>query len=222
MRSPEMTTAKQRAELRVVVRRGDAYALCLRATLAGYDLYCSVHDREDKQVLRSTHHASGKAHTYVYDGAVRLNDGWTVPLCDFRGIQRIWGTAPDLESLDWRYRPKKNSRIRRNLLLDLAEMPQMWSVDLWIIEHGRLNLVAETLASYNGGLADLISFSICDWAQPQLLAVSWSPSQAVTDSFQRYAADHLPPGKLVATVIGPGPPVGPPKTVPRPPSRRNG
>jgi len=208
---------KQRAELRIVARRGISHALMLRVTLTGHDLYCSVHDATGSQLLRSTYHASGKLWMHAYDSGVRMDDGTAVPLASFRGVERAWCTAFVADNLKWGYRPTPDSPIRRNLLLDAAAMPEVWSVDLWVIEHGRLDLVARTLDSYNGGLADLISYRICDWSQPQLLAAAWTPSQLVADSFQRYADEHLPPGRVVATVAGPGPPIGPIRTVPRPP-----
>jgi hypothetical protein len=204
---------KQEAELRIVLRRGDSNALMVRASIVDDELYCGMHEKTNEEVLRTSYHGTGQTHTYVADGAKRVEDTATVPLLEFQGKERIWGIAPDTDALEWTYTLSPDSAIRRNLLLDLGEVPEMWSVDIWMIEHGRTDLVEETLAFYGRG-DRIISYRHIDWTQPQLLAVAWAPSDEVVDSLRRYAEESLPPGgKFMGFVSGPGPPSGPPVTV---------
>lgn len=198
-------TLRQKAELRVIVVDGSRYALIVRATLDDEDLYCAVQKTHQGEALRQTYHKSGKRHTYVRE-TLRLLDDPSVPLRNFAGREKVWGVSPDLQGLDWSYKPKSDSPTRSSMILNLADLPEMWSVELWCIEKGRQDLVSEMLSSYPGGLGKL-QHVLIDWTQPQLLAIALTLAPEVMESLKNYAAKHLPPGgTFEGFVLGPAPP----------------
>lgn len=91
--------AKQRAELRVVLHEAGHYALLLRASVVGQDVYCGWSDRAG-EFLRSSHHQSGATHTYIF-GSQRAFPEKAAALAELTGTLRLWGGAQDLDDLDW-------------------------------------------------------------------------------------------------------------------------
>ncbi len=191
---------KQKAELRVVVARGGRYGVIIRATLKDEDLYCGVDKEPQGELLRTSYHKSGMGHTYPL-GKARVIDPPRVPLKDFKGKVRFWSSSPDLDGLDWSYRPKPNSQFRTTLTLELSSLPDLWSADMWAIEKGRPELLAETLSSYEATHRSVLHHCLVDHTHPQLLAVAWALDQHMLDSLHRHVAKTLPPGSKVVDLV---------------------
>lgn len=194
---------KQKAELRVVVARRGRYGVIIRATLRDEDLYCGVDKEPHGELLRTSYHKSGMGHTYPL-GKARVIDPPRVPLKDFKGKVRFWSSSTDLDGLDWSYRPKPNSEVRTTLTLELSSLPDLWSTDLWAIEGGRPELVAETLSSYGATHRSVFHHSLVKHTQPQLLAVAWALDQHTLDSLHGYVVKTLPLGSKVVDVVAAG------------------
>lgn len=188
---------KQRAELRVVLRRGSSYALALRATIRGEDLYCAV-DREPRgEVLRTSWHSSGATHTYVY-GSKRVPYSKGTPLREFTGKLRLWGASSDPDDLDWSYRPKKDSAWRRTLVVDVAEVCRPFSIDCWAVEAERDDLIGEAFAESRRFNVVVSSIRI-EWSRPQLLAIVTRPRPELLASIDAIvkSLNALPARKLI-------------------------
>jgi hypothetical protein len=161
-----------KAELRVVLCREGICSLLLAAVHRENDLYCFLPGALSGATLASSYHQTGKSHTKVL-GAVRLLDEERLPLAAFRGRLRLWSGSWPADLLDWDYKLKPDSDLRRNLVLELDELPRAWFVDLWAIEVGRADLVRETLDEAEELAPRLAALQIA-WTQPQLLAVARS------------------------------------------------
>ena len=209
--------SKQRGELRVVLERGSSYALLSRVTVRGDNLYCGIHSSTKEELLRSTYHESGRGHIYVFDGAKRILNPRRERLRDFKGCERVWAIGDDPDALEWGYQLKGGSK-RMNFIVTIDDLPTPPTVDIWIIERGRLDSLADIIRFYQGHFAmRFLGFKLMDWTHPQVFAVAWRPSDEAIKSLEDFVKEQgLPPGgKVGPMVTGPGPPVGPVHTISR-------
>jgi hypothetical protein len=200
---------RQAAELRVVLKRDDTYALLLRASVQNEDLYCSIHENDQWEMLRSSYHRTGARHTYVDDRRYRIIDPPTRRLVDFRGIERLWGASMEPESLSWTYRSKPESTKRRNLILDLETAPELWCVDLWLVEKDRPDLANTVLGSYTDE-RKIVSYVKIDWTTPWIYAITWGVTDDTRQAMYDALPQHLSGGRFVSIATG-----GPPPKAPR-------
>ncbi len=209
------TVRKQRGELRVVLERGPSYALLSRVTVRGYNLYCGIHSSTKEELLRSTYHESGRGHIYVFDGAKRVPNPRRERLRDFKGCEKLWAIG-DSGDLEWTYQPKEGPN-RTNFIVNIDNLRTPCTVDIWIIQRGRLDLLTDIIRLYQGHFVmRFLGFKLMDWTHPQVFVVAWRPSDEAIKSLEDYAREQgFPPGKAGAMVMGPGPPVGPIHTISR-------
>lgn len=205
-------TLGQTAELRVVLKRGETYALLLRASLRNEDLYYSIHENAHWEMLRSSYHQTGKRHTYVDDRRYRVIYPPARRLLDFTGTERLWGASTEPDSLAWSYRPKADSSKRRHLILDVETTPEVWSVDLWLVEKDRPDLANEVLGAYTDERR-ILSYVQIDWTTPWIIAVAWGLTEETWQAMYDALPEHLRGGKFVSITTGPPPPHGPPRRV---------
>ncbi len=218
--SPSMTAtstvSRQRGELRVVLERESSYALLSRVTVHGDDLYCGIHTSTKEELLRSTYHASGQGHIYVFDGAKRVLNSRRERLGDFKGCERLWAIG-DPGDLEWSYQLKEGSN-RTNFIVNIDNLRTPCTVDIWIIERGRVDLLTDIILLYQDHfMMRFVGFKLMDWTHPQVFAVAWKPSDEAIKSLEDFAKERgwPPGGKIGPMVTGPGPPKGPIHTISR-------
>jgi len=171
----------QEAHLRVVLHHEGKYQLLFFADFENFDLYAGPHGT--RNLLRSSWHATGQVHTHTPAG--REDGTPQVPPEDFKGRERLYSGG--YTGNDWSYKPKPDSPIRRTLVIDQHAVERNIMLDLWAVEKGRADLVAEILAEYDGSKGiELVSYLPIDWSQPQLVVVvgtmtlaSWTALQEV-------------------------------------------
>jgi hypothetical protein len=208
----------QQANLRIVLQRADSYALLARLTVQGDNIYCGIHNSTRSELLRSSHHGTGDRHawgwkhTYVADRAKRIDGGPAIPPSDMKGCQRIWAIPGDPESVEWDYLPKPESGTRHNFTINIDDLAVPCTVDVWIIERGRPDVLLDVIKLHHDhpAMRPLAFSKVIDWTHPQILAVATVPSPEVIESLERTAREQgFPPGKIGGIVVGPGPPVVP-------------
>ena len=188
----------QKAEIRVVLRQDDQYATAFFATLKGEDLYYGPRLRIGDETFRASYHASGKQHLRTPMGR-KINEPLTRPR-DLKGKKKLGASSGNPTMLQWGYKPKPDTATRRTVILDNAQLRYpSWTVDLWAIEAGRDDLVAEALRDYeNCGV--VVASVRADWPQPQLLAVVWTLTPegwiALERSSQRLGSELSSTGPL--------------------------
>lgn len=199
-------TRNQEADLRVVAVKEGLHALVLTATLRNENLYWWT----GPLGISESWHRSGVTGTKV-ESQHRLV-GKREPLKEFKGKRRLCTTSCEATGLDWSYKPKADSATRKTLKLELGEFPG--TADLWAIENGRKDLVESVLSEY-AYWQEILGTVHIDETQPQLLVVAWSLDRQQQELFQQsIVSQGFPPGKLTAIVTGPGPPIGPVRTMP--------
>lgn len=173
----------QRAELRVAVYDGDRYGLHWRATLRGYDLYHGSPPTDLGEMLRASHHASGRSHLHLPDRLVGQSQ--KVPLSDLQGSEKLGATSHNKPS--WGYRPKSDRAFRRTLILDLRELKDVpsFTVELWGIEQGRADLIEQVLQEEYLPVGRVLGHIMADWTQPWLLALVWTLTQEGWSNLKR-------------------------------------
>jgi hypothetical protein len=208
----------QQADLRIVVKRSAEHGLVAWVRITNEDLYCGIRGESGEELFRTSYHESGQVHIYLFDGKKRDTPRSEVPLGLFRGCTRLWAIGVDLDHAHWRYRPSREAPTRRNFVIDLDTAPLPISIDIWIIERGRGELLVDIMREYTppNPIKQLISSSLVDWTHPWVYAVAWGPSKMVTDSLEEFARKQgLPPGKIAGIVAGQGPPIGEVRTISR-------
>jgi hypothetical protein len=176
---------KQKGELRIVVQNAGRYALYWYANFFGEDLYCGP-GAKFFQGARISHHASGKGH--VHAGGQRHLAPVSTPPGRLVGKDRISGFSQDVGLLDWSYQPKRDAVHRKSLILDRPPLPL--SVDLWILQPRRPELVQEVLQEYRQTrLLGQLHISV---TSPELFAVAFTMTERGLASFARAALRDQP------------------------------
>src|SRR5919202_1616982 len=109
----EESMKKQKAELRILARMRDQFAVAFYASLQGYDLYCgSGLGFGPRDMFRHSYHESGKSHLRIPTAAGRAIGEDSTPLAHLRGKRKIGGPSSELQGLKWGYQPKPDSTTR--------------------------------------------------------------------------------------------------------------
>jgi hypothetical protein len=172
----EESMKKQKAELRILTRIRDQYAVAFYASLQGYDLYCgSGLGFGPKDMFRHSYHESGKPHLRIPTPAGRAIGEASTPLEHLTGKQKIGGSSTELQGLKWGYQPKPDSATRRTVTLDVEALnvPGFTS-ELWALEPGKPELVEEVFQEYKQVAGMVLAYASANWCTPSLLAVAWT------------------------------------------------
>lgn len=185
--------AKQKAELRVVVRDGNDTGLFWRASLSGHDVYSGPPPIPQGEVLRHSHHDSGQTHLYLPDR--RIGESQGAPLKSITDKLLVAGPFSGTIRTDG-YRCKPDNQKRRTLMVNVHELQvQNLSVELWAVAKKRRDLISEIISDTYEGFRLLVGFIHADWVNPELLAVIWT-----------FAPDKLPKEIIQGkAVLGGGP-----------------
>jgi hypothetical protein len=172
----EGSLRKQKAELRILVRMRDQYAVAFYISLQGYDLYCgSGLGFGPKEMFRHSYHESGKSHLRVPTSAGRAIGEADTPLAHLRGKQKIGASSSELQGLKWGYQPKPDSATRRTVTLDIEALTApSFTSELWALEPGKPELVEEVFREYEQSAGVVLAHVSADWCTPNLLAVAWT------------------------------------------------
>lgn len=140
--------AKQRLDLRLVIRESERLALAWQARIEGEDVYAGRPSSPEGEIFRLSYHASGVTHFHLQGRKVPPGGPSPAPR-DVVGWQRIasWSVTP----LSWGYTPKPDSPRRLNLIIesDMVPIPMAsWTVTLVAVERGRPDLVDAALDHY--------------------------------------------------------------------------
>jgi hypothetical protein len=167
---------QQKADLRIVVRARDRYAVAFYARLQGYDLYSGTRlNFGPDQLFRHSYHQSGKSHLRVPTPASRAVGEDATPLAHLKGKQRIGAASSELQGLEWGYQPKPDSARRRSVIIDLESLTvPSFTSELWALEPGKPELVEEVFQWYEASAGVVLAYVIADWCTPNLLLVAWS------------------------------------------------
>jgi len=190
---------KQKADIRVLVRAGDKYAVAFYVKLQGYNLYCGPDlSFGPTDTFRYSYHASGESHLYVprAEGVRMARGDPGTPLPELKGKQRFPGPNSSIKALKWDARPKPDSSTRRTIIVDLevdlealTETTDLvtpgFSTDLWTLEPGKPELVEEALQFYESSAGVVLAHASADWCTPNLLVVVWTPRPEVLANLER-------------------------------------
>jgi hypothetical protein len=156
-------------------------------------------------MLTSSHHRTGLRHTYVDGRNYRIIDDPAQPIADFRGFERRWSGSNEADALDWTYRLKPDSKTRKNVIVDLDDATELWSIDLWFIEPYRVDFLLKIRDSYH---SDLRIFSEGGLTKtiPWIHAIASTHTDEALREMYESMAPELRGAKFVASVIASGPP----------------
>ncbi len=166
---------QQAADLRIVVRAGNDYAVAFYARLQGNDLYYGPRlsvGRSD--LFKASYHENGKRHLRVPTrGGPSISEP-SVPLAKVKGKKRLGASSGDQKMLEWGYKPKLDSPTRRTKILDAEDINvPSWTTELWALEPGRPELVEEAIKFYSPG-GVVVDYLLAEWPSPNLLIVIWT------------------------------------------------
>ena len=165
---------QQTADLRIVVRTGNDYAVAFYAHLQGNDLYYGPRLSAGSDLFKATYHESGKAHLRVPTRGGRLISEPSVPLAKVKGKKHLGASSGDQKMLEWGYKPKPDSPTRRTKILDAEDInAPSWTTELWALEPGRPELVGEAIKFYSPE-GVVVDYVLAEWPSPNLLIVIWT------------------------------------------------
>ena len=173
----------QKAELRIAVVGDGAHALLGQVNVRGSDIYSGpspmLFDGKKREFFRSSYHASGatRLHLPVGTTAGRAPS----PPDQVVGSRRYaWGGA----TYEWTYRPKKDSAYRRTVMIPVSKVARGWSVDYWVIEHGRVDLVEQIVnPPVKQFGSQVVDYVVSDWTRPFVAMVVSTATTATWASF---------------------------------------
>jgi hypothetical protein len=179
---------KQKADLRIVVRAGDQYAVAFYARLTGYDLYCgSGLSFGPKDMFRHSYHESGKSHLRVPTPTGRAIGEAGTPLAHLKGKLKIGASSSEPQGLKWGYQPKPDSATRRTVTVDFEALTvPSFTSELWAIEAGKPELVEEVFQWYEESAGVVLAHVTAEWCTPNLLLVAWSLRPEAWATLERY------------------------------------
>lgn len=197
------------AELRVVLRDGEQAAMLLGATLLdSNDLYCSSPMRGGGQLFKASIHNDGKTHIYLAD-TTRLIGAPVTPLGQSNERHRVASWSGEFWPFSWRYKPKRSSGIRANLIHSVDEMAGIpaWAIDLWVL--GMSDEVAvETMLEEEYCNLIILGHVSTD-SQPNLFAITWTFPQDAWHELEQLESvisinsiSMLPGGQFIAVYKG--------------------
>jgi hypothetical protein len=167
---------KQKADIRILIRSGNQYAVAFYATLQGYDLYSGPGlGFGPKDMGRHSYHESGKSHLRVPTSEGRAISEPDTPLAHLKGKQKIGASSSDMNALKWDARPKPDSAKRRTIIMDLEALTvPSFTSELWTIEPGKPELIEEIFQLYESHAGVVLAHVLADWCTPNLLGVVWT------------------------------------------------
>jgi hypothetical protein len=172
-----VSIAAQNLELRVLLFDGQQYAVYSRLSVRGHDIYTGSGAHFDgREIFRHSHHASGQTHLRVADKIVSREERQRP--ASISGRLQLSAVSNTLPGLDWTYKPKKESRTRRNVIIDMRSLTvPSFTAEVWAIEPGQRSQVDAVLAEFQN--AKIITHDHIDWTAPEFVIVAWSlPEQA--------------------------------------------
>jgi len=169
---------KQKADIRILVRAADKYAVAFYTKLQGYNLYCGPGlGFGPKDMFRYSYHESGESHLHVpkSEGLGMSIGAPSTPLAEIKGKQRLPGSSSSMDALKWDARPKPDSSRRRTIIIDLEAITvPSFTSELWTLEPGKPELVEEALQFYEAYAGVVLAHVLADWCTPNLLGVVWT------------------------------------------------
>ena len=163
---------QQTADLRIVVRAGNDYAVAFYARLQGNDLYHGPRLSDGSDLFKASYHESGKRHLRVPGG--RSISKPSVPLAKLKGKKHLGASSGDQKMLKWGYKPKPDSPTRRTKILHAEDIKvPSWTTEVWALEPGRPELVEEAIKFYSPG-GVVVDYLLTEWPSPNLLIVIWT------------------------------------------------
>jgi hypothetical protein len=167
-----MTQLKQKFDLRVVVFDGARYALYLSLALKGHDIYSTAGRFDGRHLFRHSHHASGQSHLRVGGGIVSRA---TQDRPDsVSGKVQLDAASQSLNGLNWNYKPSPETTSRRNIIVDLRNLPGVpsFTAEVWAIERNNTADVEAVLTQFSK--ATIIVHEHINSTDPELVALVWT------------------------------------------------
>ncbi len=166
-----------KADLRVYARADCEYAIMRWVKLDKGDIYAGAKFGEplDPDLFRSSYHATGKNHIHIPVQPGRSIGEPGEPPTEITGRRRIVSGGGDLRMLHWSSKqPKKDTKSRKSLILDVNEIPvQRCNPEVWIMEPDRLELAQEIYDKYSKPGCEVINMLHADWCNPAIVIVVW-------------------------------------------------
>lgn len=166
----------QKAELRLVTRRGEEYGLLWQANLISHDVYAGT--PHPAVWTKISYHASGAGHIHVTPAGDRIIGPPSQPTKGLRGKEKVGGWSHQFTQ--WGYRLKPNTTRRKNLVLE-EPYPRPLTVDLWLLQKDTPALVNEVLSEYREVLRVISPLHVAG-TDPELFAVVYTMSGPVVES----------------------------------------
>lgn len=187
---------KQKAELRIVLKKDGQTALAWQASLDGDHLYAGGAKQGDHETFRFSYHADGKTHFYT--GGSRTVTGRKPKLTEISGLHRLPTWNPDAPSMGYVVKP--DSAHRRTLVLEPAQPGMPFVVDLWFVGPELLPVATTEVLKqkpYTYASAEVMGTVAADWTNPRIVAVAWKPETR----FWAKVAPQLPPATSPASTL---------------------
>ena len=177
--------ATKLADLRVVMHDGVRHALYWTATLQGSDIYAGPPHVRRRKIFRISYHESGELRLYLLGRDPKLTA--STPPASIIGKVRLGHWSHILNTVRWDYRPKKDSKKRKSLIIDVCklEVPDSLTVELWAVELGRNELISEILEDDFSEARQRLGYLHADWTRPLLLVTVWTMAPKVRAALER-------------------------------------
>src|SRR4030042_2084016 len=145
---------KQKIELRVVIKNKNQNGLYWHAELKDGELYYGFTHRIG-EVLRGSYHKSGVNYFHILQNKDKGVDKQSdrkrgIKLKSIKEPFRVVGVSDSFENIKWDYRIKKDTAVRKTLVLDREVFNNNFSpsVDLWAIPLHSPSFVNDIIIEY--------------------------------------------------------------------------
>ena len=166
-----------KADLRVYATADGQYAIVRWVSLVKGDIYAGARFGKplDADLFRTSYHASGKNHIHIPVHPGRSIGEPGDPPTELTGKRRIASGGGDLSMLDWTTKqPKKDTRTRKSLILDINETPvQRCNPEVWIMEPDKPELVREIHDECSKPGCEVVNMLHADWCNPAIVVIVW-------------------------------------------------
>lgn len=164
---------KQKIEIRVILFDGEKYAVYFRVSVNGYDIYTGSGSMNANEVFKGSYHSSGQRHLKVLEKMV--SKGQLPRPEEVSEPVQVAASSQSIQNLNWGYKIKRETKSRKNLVMDLRGMLDVpsFTAELWALPASEERIAEAVLKRYKGKgrlLAKLLISSV----KPTFLLFVWT------------------------------------------------
>jgi hypothetical protein len=165
---------KQKFELRVLLFDGKRYAIYQSSSVNRHDIYTSMGHLDGRNLFRQSYHRSGQSHLHFAGQKLPQKPGEMPD--NISGHVQIACTSMTFGPLiRWNYKPKKENRTRRNIIIDIRTLPApQITAELWAIKPNQPENVSAVLSKFQEHL--IIHHEHITHTNPEFVVIIWTLS----------------------------------------------